>query len=640
MKTKILALLEKYVEYAVLAAVVIVFGLYAAQQFVGDPNAATRKGSKTPVSPADVNATLETRARTLKQGLEQGAARPGGTADLGGLTPPDASDLGGRFHRVSEAEILPDRFLALSPAYTGVVDATGASSSVARTEIDIPIIPSATEVVAYQSYDTLTDDAVDSDGELSARFTEEPHDVSWMTVAGRFDVDETLRRFAAEGADGKPAISSRWYDDRIDVLDVVVERRERQPDGTWSAPEVVPMLPGQVTFRADVEGDVTARVRDAVLDDVRTGGTQQQVVQPEFLATKAARWENPEDRSARLERGGGEDPGERLRTLLERRARLEVSIEQAGGGPGGGGAGGGGLGGGGIGGGGGLDGPGQGGGGGGPRGGGLGGGPGGGPRGGGDQGDRERRLRRLEKQLKDVEREIASIARMLGLSEADLEEWAPEEQSIDELLELKGTIWVWAHDLDVEPGRTYDYRMTIKVYNPLFARTLNLPDSMQEVAKSMTLASSPSGWSSPARVGASTLAYLSRATAAGQGRGIAGPMGLGVAQFDLYNFRDGQWHHDTQVVQPGDSVGAGVAGDGDSEDGVTPDFTTGLYVLDIVADPLATKLNADSGRGAIVLLGRAGEEGLAEVREPLIDRAIVKPWVEADEPELEEAGQG
>ena len=186
----------------------------------------------------------------------------------------------------------------------------------------------------------------------------------------------------------------------------------------------------------------------------------------------------------------------------------------------------------------------------------------------------------------------------------------------------------------------YDYRVTVEVYNPLFARSLNLPDRLQQIARSISLSSAPSEWSAPQRLGASTLAYVSRATAPGQGRGIAGPLGLGVAQFDLYNFRDGQWHHVSQVAQPGDTVGAGVKGAAE-EGQIPPDFTTGLYVLDVVADPLATKLNADSGRGAIVLLGRINEDGVSEVRWPLIDRAIIKPWLEpADAGAAETADSG
>ncbi|MCH2141326.1 MAG: hypothetical protein MK100_09905, partial [Phycisphaerales bacterium] len=339
MKTKILALVEQYIEFVVLGGVLIIFGLYAAQQFVGNPNAAKQKGSKELVSPGEVNETLETRAKLLKQGLAEGESSSSGQANLGNLTPPDASDLGDRFDEITEAPILPNEFLALAPAFKGPVDVTGDAPVVASKDIAVPVIPSATEVFAYQSYDTLTEEAVQSDPELASAFPQSPRDVSWLTVAARFDIDETLRRFAAKGPDGGPAISSRWYDDRVDVLDIKVERRRQMEDGTWSEPETIELLPGQVSFRAEIDGEVTARVRDAVLEELRRGMTQQQVVQPEFIATKSARWEDPEEIVARIGRGGGDDPGEMLRRLLDRRQRLEMDIQQAGGSPGGGGGG-------------------------------------------------------------------------------------------------------------------------------------------------------------------------------------------------------------------------------------------------------------------------------------------------------------
>jgi hypothetical protein len=101
-------------------------------------------------------------------------------------------------------------------------------------------------------------------------------------------------------------------------------------------------------------------------------------------------------------------------------------------------------------------------------------------------------------------------------------------------------------------------------------------------------------------------------------------MGLGVAQVDVYRFHDGAWHISKQTVQPGDTIGGLV----EAEDGDSLDFATGWYVLDILPDPLATALEADSGRGALVLLGSIEGGGVSEVRRPLVDRAAFRPEVE------------
>jgi hypothetical protein len=105
-----------------------------------------------------------------------------------------------------------------------------------------------------------------------------------------------------------------------------------------------------------------------------------------------------------------------------------------------------------------------------------------------------------------------------------------------------------------------------------------------------------------------------------------------VAQFELYKFHDGAWHQSTQVAQPGDEIGAVIGDAGDT------DFSTGLFVMDVVADPMAGQLEVDTGRGAVVLLGRLGTDGVIDTRRPLIDRAAIKPWVDEQIGEEEAPG--
>jgi hypothetical protein len=447
--------------------------------------------------------------------------------------------------------------------------------------------------------------------------------VTWLTVAAEFNIDEVLHRFKAEGADGARSMSERWYNGQIDILDVRVERRTVQPDGSFSEPESVALLPGQLSFRTRIESDVSARDRDDILDELHSDVNQQLVVRPEFLATTAARWEDPAEAAARVARDGEEDPRERLVRLIIRRRKLEEQLAGLGGGggdtPGGGGAsppiGGGGIGGGGMGGPGGPGGPS-----GGP------GGPGGVGGGGGRQpgGDRAQLIKRLERQIRHASIEITSLAKRLGWTEEQIEEAEPGGDEVAAPFELRGTLWIWAHDIEVEAGTSYEYRVSVDVYNPLFAKSLSLPEAQRPLAKQVSLASLPGDWSEPISVRPPTLAFMSRATAAGQGRGQAGAMGLGVAQVEVYRFHDGAWHISKQTVQPGDTIGGLV----EAEDGDSLDFATGWYVLDILPDPLATALEADSGRGALVLLGSIEGGGVSEVRRPLVDRAAFRPEVE------------
>lgn len=624
MKNTILRLLERYVEFLVLAAVAVMFALYLTMQFVGDPNAG-RNG----VSPSEVNATLQQEAMALKRNLEQT-----GVAGLQDLTVPDPPDLLERYQVLAEASVVPDRFESFAVGPRGPVDTEGGDATAELAEVHVPTIPSPKQAFVYQSFDTVAASAVAEHESLAAQFDATPFDVSWLTIAAEFDIAEVLSRFRAEGTEEGRGLSERWFDGRVDVLDVVVERREVLADGTTTEPELIDLLPGQISFRERIEGEVSAGDRDDMLDDLRSDTSQQMVVQPEFLPTVAGRWEDPQEAKDTLDRGGEESPRERLIRLVDRRRKAEAEL--GGGGLGGGPGGGGGLGGGPGGGMGGGPGGGMGGGPGG--GGGLGGGPGGGgglgggPGGGGGGSAQDKRIKRLEQQIRRLTNEINRLARTLGLTEEEVEAIEQEDAAEATPFELKGSLWIWAHDLEVEPGRAYEYRISAVVYNPLFAKSLSLPESQRELASKVSLTSLPGEWSAPYRVRRPTRAYVLRATASGQGRGIAGPLGLGIAQVEVYRFYDGQWHRSKQTLQPGDEVGVTE----ESADGSTMDYATGWYVIDIIADPLASSEYADSGRGAIVLLGQEGVVGLAETHTPLADRAAIKPWVE-DEPAEGEA---
>ena len=47
-----------------------------------------------------------------------------------------------------------------------------------------------------------------------------------------------------------------------------------------------------------------------------------------------------------------------------------------------------------------------------------------------------------------------------------------EESEISSETILSGDLWVWAHDMTVEPGKTYRYRMTLQLANPFFGHKI------------------------------------------------------------------------------------------------------------------------------------------------------------------------
>ena len=86
-----------------------------------------------------------------------------------------------------------------------------------------------------------------------------------------------------------------------------------------------------------------------------------------------------------------------------------------------------------------------------------------------------------------IARETAKL-RNLDPEAGDGDAGAGEEQE-------ESVIQIWAHDITIEPGRTYRYRFTVELYNPFFARKLDLIKEQHDLAESITLASQTSEWS-------------------------------------------------------------------------------------------------------------------------------------------------
>ena len=81
-------------------------------------------------------------------------------------------------------------------------------------------------------------------------------------------------------------------------------------------------------------------------------------------------------------------------------------------------------------------------------------------------------------------------------------------------------------------------------------------------------------------------------------------------------------------VQPGEHIGAmQMKRPGDGEPQVEVDFSTGLYVLDIVVDIDASRSDArNSGLAATVLLQNARDAEKIEFRDPRIDGSDARRW--------------
>jgi hypothetical protein len=157
------------------------------------------------------------------------------------------------------------------------------------------------------------------------------------------------------------------------------------------------------------------------------------------------------------------------------------------------------------------------------------------------------------------------------------------------------SLFVWAHDDQVQPGKTYRYRMRYAIMSPV-AMTTGVCNP-QSLADTFSLTSPFGEWSEPVVVEADANFYAVKGT------------GDRSITFDIYHWKSGVWQKQEVTAYAGDMIG--------HKDAVTgTDFTTGWTLLD-VRD--STTSNVDDR--AILLVS---ENGTIRRRDISTDRRTVK----------------
>ncbi|MHC4416555.1 MAG: hypothetical protein ACYS0G_14885 [Planctomycetota bacterium] len=610
MKTKGITVWEQHAEKIVLGIAAVTFVALAGRQFIGQPNAVKMPSGKA-VAPADVDDLLQTEAERILSRLDEAAPSEIRLPD----PVPALDQLLGQLDRpVYPRPTLDIRDVAIMPDVEGI----GPQGAI---EFPVPQLKPPYEVTAVSYSDALASGVVEQHAELQEFFSDpgQPQDITFTTVFARFDVADLRSQFAGEHADleaeGKVAIPSSWYHDRPENIVDVVIRRQQLVNGEWMSATTLEQIPGRSSLRSRLGDEIDASLRDQILTELSDPAVQLDIIQPEFYLTKNDEWSIPLPEAERAGPSSGE-PDDRVRQLegrrqilLQERERRLNRLQELGGNFEGGGdeppddesppgqprerRGGG------------RRAPGPGPGGMGVDSGGLGKRDKSGSSGSGGEKNRravdnlKKRITQLDRQIADVEKDLQDLRGTAGLDDQ-----APSES--DSGPTADDEIWVWGHDLFVEPGKTYRYAVTLEVYNPFFGRKRNLVDEQQKLAESFTLDSGTSEWSDAIQVSPPLRVFITNATPAGQG--AAGPLGLGRATAEVYRFYDGVHWMETFAVEPGGYIGEAKERRVDGqEEPVVIDFRTSLFVLDIVED-------IDAGRGRFPEAGRAAKVLLQDLR--------------------------
>ncbi len=603
MKNKGIPVWEMYFEYIVLGVAALVAVGLIGWQFLASSTSQSVAGLNEEVTPSNVDQLLVQEAERIDSFVAANAPLAFEIED-----PEQRSDT---FSRELASGIAPDRSLNL-PEYR-IVLVPDSDEPVGVPFVE-PTVPTPHTVLAAQYYDTLTESALASQVTLQDRYTEEPYDISWITAAATFDVAALLREFR-ESSGMQAAIPESWYRRRANVVDVEVERQELV-DGQWTNTVTLDLLPGATAqpLRDVLAEEITAPMRDDILEQLGQPELQRAVIQPEFFETIASNWSPPEVREEVMI-AEEETPEERrirvlsrdLRNKQRQLQRVSQRLEEAGGplrggDPGGGDSGGTGDGGGSA-----------------PPGGGLGAGQGTGrrdPDAGGSQGNealRRRLTRTVDKLTEDIEQTRQELTELQGFIATDD---VADELGLDEVDEWN----IWAHDIEIEPGKTYRYRFTVKVYNPFFARRLNLIEEQYGLADDFTIASQASEWTEAIEARPPSRFFVASAQPADSSRRV-GRLGLGQTSVDVFRFHNGRWWRERFSVEPGERIGEPRTPrrSGQALTAEPIDFGTDWFVVDVVEDLDASSDDLDRGHGATVILQRIDSGEIVEWRMPRSD---------------------
>lgn len=615
MKLKDVGFFQRHLEKVLLGAVAVfaltVIGIY----LVGDPF--TVEINNRRVAPGEVSAVVAQRAAELQRRLND-------EQSLGDREAvPEPPDLTTGFRSVLVRQ--PDRFAQLWPIGAGPMPlAAFEPPEGIDTPYYVPRPQMPENVIARPSYGALGRQPQEMGSAVYRRIVdlvghEEPRDFRYASVGGEFNVDEWRRKLEQKPEDAEGAQLRRlWWARMVGVAGVFVERQRLDPlTGEWSETTLIEPLPHQIAFHPADRVQWSSRDAEAALSFIREN--QPRIQQAPFVplkgdrqwrpphrmpaplgaielnrlqtlnrnieraTTQIARFESllqrrnlPRDQESEIRERLERQYYDRQRALRERNELLGLEVEQERG----------------------ME----------PR-------PGrferpdmpqrpaGSQRGSGGpfdsptpeavrasiphRGDYPRdgrshdQPRYLYDQGSDGRRDYDYRDQRGGMP-SDI--WnrdqrrggvAEDEEPRDHIVRI------WAHDLTVEPGQTYRYRLIVTVLNPLF-RQDRVPDEQREYyydklalgPDEQTLAET--SWTDPVRIDPEYYFFL-----------VGGSAENELAEIEFWQIYDGAWRRGEFQVRPGDPIAGQVE----------IETAEGTIALDMGAEAVLVDLVSRGGGG-------------------------------------------
>ncbi|MDG2055515.1 MAG: hypothetical protein P8J86_12510 [Phycisphaerales bacterium] len=616
MKTKGVPVWELYLEWLVLAVAVILFIYFVGSQFVGAPNSLTLEGKQ--LSPGEVDEYLDGIARSINGNLS-GSSPPAVVIEDPKASLPEVQAMLNSGVSPESTWELP-LISALDPHDSADLSAEIASG----LPYLVPQPPSSSQVVTEQFFNTVTPNTREEYASLAEHLpAEAPFDVTWVTAKSSVDLADLLVLYKDGIASEARPYRPNWFDGRVDVLDVIVEREELV-DGAWTNSIILDPLESQVSIREAIKGSKNTSQRDQLLAQARDKQQQDSMLRPAFYPVREqTSWRLDSDAASAAIDSSETKAEKNIRAYkgyLEDQLKLEseweklncdsVDLGSVGSGTGGVGS---------------SDSDAA------PGMSGMSGGEGSGGVNNAQQDEELAVCRRLNAQLLSVRQKLANLKRRLENDGVNLESLEIQVDLSD--LKESTSVEMWVHDISAVPDHIYRYRMRAELYNPLFGRKLSLQPEQFPLAEKLTVSTPWSDFSAPIDVQPPLVFYVTNASSAEQ-QGQSGlGLNLGQARVEVHRFYDGRWWGQNFAVEPGDLVGfAKKAG----EEGREVDFATNWFVLDVISnlEAAADPAKVRARMAAHVLLQRDDRIEQFEVRNPSEDS---ENWVRAELLDFEDA---
>lgn len=354
-----------------------------------------------------------------------------------------------------------------------------------------------------------------------------PRDFRYVSVSGVYNIQAWYKKLVEDGR----SMPEDWRRSAMLLVDVVLEREAMAPQtGQWGSLTVVPPLPGVVAYRDSRDNWPISEAQEAVQ---YVAGRQQEIARPEFAPiTDASEWAEPElVEEKKKEVKPVVSPGQTAAPVAPETQKPPAPAVI-------------------------------------PK-------PSNRP---GWFTDKEHGIGAPQgaKPQPAQAASVGSVAANSGDAGDQSRRSAPpadQPASTTGQDQAAGLLKIWAHDLTVQPGQTYRYRLRARLINPLFQRSKLEARQHQQYFNELALESDPSAWSSPVEIDPERRFFL-----------VSGSTVEREVTVEVWRVFNGKPRVHEFRVKPGDIVGSVVAMP-TGELTTDVDMSTGVMVVDLMDAP-------------------------------------------------------